>query len=35
LIAAQFDKVAAAAEGCDALVASGLFPATAGARSVA
>ena len=35
LIAAQFDKVAAAAEGCDALVASGLMPAVAGARSVA
>jgi vancomycin aglycone glucosyltransferase len=35
LIAAQFDTLAAAAEGCDALVASGLFPATAGARSVA
>ena len=34
LIAAQFDKVAAAAEGCDALVASGLMPAVA-ARSVA
>ena len=35
LIAAQFDTVAAAAEGCDALVASGLMPAAAGARSVA
>jgi vancomycin aglycone glucosyltransferase len=35
LIAAWFDKVAAAAEGCDALVASGLMPAAAGARSVA
>jgi vancomycin aglycone glucosyltransferase len=35
LIAAWFDKVAAAAEGCDALVASGLIPAAAGARSVA
>jgi vancomycin aglycone glucosyltransferase len=35
LIAAQFDKLAAAAEGCDALVASGLMPAAAGARSVA
>jgi vancomycin aglycone glucosyltransferase len=35
LIAAQFDKLAAAAEGCDALVASGLMPAVAGARSVA
>ena len=35
LIAAWFDKVAAAAEGCDALVASGLMPAAVGARSVA
>jgi vancomycin aglycone glucosyltransferase len=35
LIAAQFDKLAAAAVGCDALVASGLMPAAAGARSVA
>ena len=35
LIAAQFDKVAAAAEGCEALVATGLMPAAAGARSVA
>ncbi len=35
LIAAWFDKVAAAAEGCDALVATGLMPAAAGARSVA
>ena len=35
LVAAQFDTVAAAAEGCDALVATGLFPAAAGARSVA
>jgi vancomycin aglycone glucosyltransferase len=35
LIAAWFDVVAAAAEGCDALVASGLIPAAAGARSVA
>jgi vancomycin aglycone glucosyltransferase len=34
LIAAQFDTVAAAAEGCDALLASGLLPAAAGARSV-
>ncbi|MGC5022368.1 glycosyltransferase [Micromonospora sp. DT47] len=34
LIAAQFDAVAAAAEGCDALVATGLLPAAAGARSV-
>jgi vancomycin aglycone glucosyltransferase len=35
LIAAWFDKVAVAAEGCDALVASGLIPAAVGARSVA
>jgi len=34
MIAAYFDTVAAAAEGCDALVATGLFPAAAGARSV-
>ncbi|WP_229402082.1 glycosyltransferase [Micromonospora okii] len=33
LVAAHFDTVAAAAEGCDALVAAGLMPA--GARSVA
>jgi vancomycin aglycone glucosyltransferase len=32
LVAAHFDTVAAAAEGCDALVATGLMPA--GARSV-
>jgi len=35
LIAEQFDKLAAAAEGCDALVATGLFPVTASAQSVA
>lgn len=35
VIAAQFDTVAPAAEGCDALVATGLLPAAAGARSVA
>jgi vancomycin aglycone glucosyltransferase len=35
LIAEQFDKLPAAAEGCDALVASGLFPVAASARSVA
>ncbi len=35
LIAAQFDKLAAAAQGCDALVASGLAPAVAAARSIA
>jgi vancomycin aglycone glucosyltransferase len=34
LIAAQFDAVAAAAAGCDALVATGLYPAAAAARSV-
>ncbi|MGO8870165.1 MAG: glycosyltransferase [Acidimicrobiales bacterium] len=34
VIAAQFDTVAAAAEGWDALVATGLLPAAAGARSV-
>ena len=34
LMAVQFDKLAAAAEGCDALVASGLLPAAASARSV-
>jgi vancomycin aglycone glucosyltransferase len=33
LIGAQFDTVAAAAEGCDALVATGFMPITAGARS--
>lgn len=35
LMAAQFDVVAAAAEGADALVATGPLPVTAGARSVA
>ncbi|MCC5575835.1 glycosyltransferase family 1 protein [Microtetraspora sp. AC03309] len=35
LIAGQFDSVIAAAEGCDVLVATGLMPAAAGARSVA
>ena len=35
LIAAWFDKVTPAAEGCDAVVASGLMLAVAGARSVA
>jgi vancomycin aglycone glucosyltransferase len=35
LMAAQFDTVAAAAEGCDALVATGILPAAAGVRSVA
>ncbi|WP_328884996.1 glycosyltransferase [Streptomyces sp. NBC_00316] len=35
LIAATYDTVAAVAEGCDAVVATGLIPAAAGARSVA
>jgi vancomycin aglycone glucosyltransferase len=35
LIAEQFDKLPAAAEGCDALVATGLFPVAASAQSVA
>ncbi len=35
LIASQFDAVTAVAEGCDALVATGMMPAAAGARSVA
>ncbi|MFH8371828.1 glycosyltransferase [Streptomyces sp. NPDC018031] len=35
LMAAQFETVAAVAEGCDALVATGPLPVTAGARSVA
>ena len=35
LIDAWFDKVPAAARGCDALVSSGLMPAALGARSVA
>jgi vancomycin aglycone glucosyltransferase len=35
LIAAQFGPLVAAAEGCDVLVATGLLPAVAGARSVA
>ena len=33
LIGAQFDTVATAAEGCDALVATGFLPTAAGARS--
>ena len=32
---AQFDAFSVAAEGCDAIVATGLFPSTAAARSVA
>jgi hypothetical protein len=35
LIASQFDAVTAAADGCVALVATGVMPAAAGARSVA
>jgi len=35
MTAAAFDKIAVAAGGCDALVASGLMPAVAAARSVA
>ncbi|HET8684185.1 MAG TPA: glycosyltransferase [Micromonosporaceae bacterium] len=35
LVAEQFDKLPAVAEGCDALVATGLFPVAASARSVA
>ena len=34
IMSVQFDKLVAAAEGCDALVASGLLPAAASARSV-
>ncbi|MEU4845765.1 glycosyltransferase [Streptomyces gilvosporeus] len=35
VIAGQFDAIPAAAEGCDALVATGMMPAAAGALSVA
>ena len=35
LVAAQFDAVAAAAEGADAIVATGVIPAAAAARAVA
>ena len=35
VIASQFEAVTAAAEGCDALVATGMMPAAAGALSVA
>ncbi|MGN6676565.1 MAG: glycosyltransferase, partial [Streptosporangiaceae bacterium] len=35
LVAAWFDKVTVAAEGCNAVVASGLMPAAASARSIA
>ncbi|MEP7455695.1 glycosyltransferase [Phyllobacterium sp. SB3] len=34
IIAAQFDAISAAAEGCDLIVATGLFPSTAAAKSV-
>jgi vancomycin aglycone glucosyltransferase len=35
MVTAQFDAIAAAAEGCDAIVATGLFPSVAAAQSVA
>lgn len=35
VMAGQFDAIGAAAEGCDAIVATGLFPAAAAAQSVA
>jgi vancomycin aglycone glucosyltransferase len=35
LIAEQFGRLPAVAEGCDALVATGLFPVAASAQSVA
>ena len=35
LLAAQYEAVAAAAEGCDLVVATGLMPASAAARTVA
>ncbi|CAD5264695.1 Glycosyltransferase GtfE [Bosea sp. 62] len=35
MMAAQFTAISAAAEGCDALVATGLFPSVGAARSVA
>ncbi|MEU9110241.1 glycosyltransferase [Streptomyces sp. NPDC048483] len=35
MVAATYEPVAAAAEGCDAVVATGLLPAAAAARSVA
>lgn len=34
IVVAQYDAILAAAEGCDALLAAGLFPSTAAARSV-
>jgi vancomycin aglycone glucosyltransferase len=35
MVPAQFDAIAAAAEGCEAIVATGLFPSVAAAQSVA
>jgi vancomycin aglycone glucosyltransferase len=35
LVPAQFDAIASAAEGCDAIVATGLFPSVAASQSVA
>ncbi len=35
MVPAQFDAILAAAEGCDAIVATGLFPSVAAAKSVA
>jgi vancomycin aglycone glucosyltransferase len=35
VLTGQFDAIGAAAEGCDAIVATGLFPSAAAARSVA
>jgi vancomycin aglycone glucosyltransferase len=35
MIGSQFDSIAAAAEGCDAIVATGLMPSAAAAQSVA
>ncbi|WP_134495089.1 glycosyltransferase [Microvirga pakistanensis] len=35
MVPAQFDAIAAVAEGCDAIVATGLFPSVAAAQAVA
>lgn len=35
MVPAQFDAIAAAAKGCDAIVATGLFPSVAAAQTVA
>lgn len=35
IVAAQYEAIGAAAEGCDAVLAAGLFPSTAAARAVA